>query len=219
MATNLSVSIARDFKIAYPEEKVNRHDLYMKIILGSGSKWRARIFAQLGLEFEVMAPDIDEKAIRRDDPQELVLAIAAAKSRALRPKIGGPALIVTSDQVVVADGRILEKPRDEAEAREFIRRSGDHSAETVTSINVFNTETGRSVQGVDVVRIFMGKVPEGIIDALIKKGDVFTCAGGLDIEDPLIQPYIVKIEGDLDSVIGLPLKLTRQLLEQAKSGV
>ncbi|MFA6603480.1 MAG: Maf family protein [Patescibacteria group bacterium] len=191
----------------------------MKIILGSGSKWRAKIFAQLGLEFETMAPEIDEKAIRRDDPQELVLAIAEAKSRALRDRIQGPALLITSDQVVAVGGRVLEKPRDEAEAREFMRRAGDHPAETITSINIFNTETGRSVQGVDAVRIFMTGLPDAVIDALIAKGDVFTCAGGIDIEDPLVQPYIKKIEGDLDSVIGLPLKLTRQLLEEAKSGV
>jgi septum formation protein len=166
-----------------------------------------------------MAPDIDEKAIRRDDPKELALAIAEAKSRALRGKIKEPALLITSDQVVVVDGRVLGKPRDEAEAREFIRRSGDRPTETVAAVNVFNTATGRSCAGVDIVRVFMREIPAETVGAIIKKGDVYTCSGGLDIEDPLIQPYIRKIEGDLDSVIGLPLKLTRQLLEQAKSGV
>ena len=55
----------------------------MKIILGSASPRRAQILKEMGYEFEVVKPDIDEKAVRDDDPQRLVLALANAKADAV----------------------------------------------------------------------------------------------------------------------------------------
>jgi len=186
----------------------------LKIILGSSSPWRRQILAEMGYEFESMSPDIDEKAIRRDDPSELVLTLAEAKSLALRPRIQEPCVLITSDQVVISGGRVLEKPRDEAEAREFIRRASDEPSSTVTAVMAVNTATGKTASGVDVANIWFDPVPEDIVDKIICKGDVYTCAGAIETTDPVIRPYVRRIDGDIDSVIGLPKKLTRKLIEE-----
>jgi septum formation protein len=52
-----------------------------KLILGSSSVARKHILAEMGLEFEVMTADIDEKSIRRENPDELVTILAEAKVR------------------------------------------------------------------------------------------------------------------------------------------
>ena len=93
----------------------------MKIILGSKSKGRKRMLEEMGIEFEVMVADINEKAIRFDDPKELVLALARAKAEVLKQKIPEPTILITSDQVVVWEGKIREKPENEKEARFFAR--------------------------------------------------------------------------------------------------
>jgi len=189
----------------------------MKIVLGSSSPWRKKLFAELGLDFETMSPDIDEKAIRRERPEELVLAIAEAKNQAIRGRLREPAVIVTSDQVVVADGRVLEKPRDQAEARRFVSRVGDHPASTVTAVVAVNTATGRTAKAVDVVEIIMDPLPEEVIGRLLRQENIYGCAGGLAIEDPLIQPYIRRVNGGIDSVQGLPKALTKRLIEEVTS--
>lgn len=186
----------------------------MKIVLGSSSPWRKNILAEMGHEFETMSPDIDEKAVRRDDPSELVSVLAEAKSRALLPRLKEPCILITSDQVVVSGGRILEKPADESEARDYIRRSGESPASTVTAVHVVNTATGRQAGGVDVVEIDLAPVPDDVAEAIIAKGEVYTCAGGLNISEPLLRPYLRGLRGDIDSVIGLPKKLTQRLIEQ-----
>lgn len=71
----------------------------MEIILGSQSKGRRGVLERAGYTFDVMSADIDERAIRRDDPKELTRALARAKADALLPKIVGQALLVTSDQM------------------------------------------------------------------------------------------------------------------------
>ena len=97
-----------------------------------------------GFEFEVMDPSIDEKAIRFEDPQKLTLALANAKADALLSRISEPVILITSDQVISWNGKILEKPENNEEAREFLRGySPSQSPKTVTAVVVVNTETGK----------------------------------------------------------------------------
>ncbi|XP_030448108.1 uncharacterized protein LOC115670868 isoform X1 [Syzygium oleosum] len=58
-----------------------------KIILGSSSIARRKILAEMGYEFTVMTADIDEKSIRKDKPEELVMALAEAKATAITSKL------------------------------------------------------------------------------------------------------------------------------------
>ena len=86
----------------------------LHVVLGSKSSTRRAILTEIGVSHEIVTADIDEKAIRRDDPKELVLALADAKADAIVARlrtdssaIKSPiddALLITADQVVVAPG-------------------------------------------------------------------------------------------------------------------
>ena len=119
----------------------------MKIILGSQSKGRRSVLESMGYEFEVMSSDIDEKAIRFDDPSVLTLALANAKADALLARIHEPAILITADQVVAWNGTIREKAKDENEAREYLRSYAAHPAETVAAVVVVNTATKKRQEG------------------------------------------------------------------------
>src|SRR3989344_1631057 len=133
----------------------------MRLILGSQSTNRADILKEAGFEFDVLPPNIDEKAIRSSDAKELPTLLARAKTDALLPKISSETLLITSDQVVSFKGQIREKPETEAEARNFL-------------------ETGHEFAD----------------------------------ENSLLAPYIAGIEGEMDSIRGLPMNLTRALIEE-----
>lgn len=184
----------------------------MKLILGSSSKYRRAVLEKNGYQFEVMSPDIDEKAIRTDNYYQLPLLLARAKGEALIPRISEEALVITSDQVVVCNGNLHEKPRDEQEARLFLSRYGlGHPAETVSAIVVTNTKNGKKAEGVDIAKTFYNVIPEEAIDAFVKNGDPYTKAGGFAIQSPILQPYMDRIEGTEDSIMGMPLKLLEEL--------
>lgn len=186
----------------------------MKIILGSSSKSRQKILKEMGYDFEIMSPDIDEKAIRHEDPTELVLAIARAKAEALKSKVTEPTVLITSDQVTVWNGEIREKPETEDEARRFLTSYAEYPAETVTAVVVTDTKTGKQLEGVDIAKMYFKPIPEDIVEKLIEEGDVMWCSGGFIGEHELLQPYIEKLEGDIDSIMGLPKKLTKALLDE-----
>jgi|SRR3989338_246003 len=186
----------------------------MRIILGSQSKNRADILQEAGFEFDVLPPNIDEKAIRSSDPKKLPALLARAKTDALLPKISGEALLITSDQVVSFEGQIREKPETEAEARKFLETGHESANETYTAVEVTNTSTGKRASGLDIARVFFKKIPPAVINDFISSGEPFSHAGGFAAESPLLAPYIVGVEGEMDSILGLPMNLTRALIEE-----
>lgn len=189
----------------------------MPIILGSSSKRRQGVLKGLGWDFQVMSPDIDEKAIRAAKPQDMVLAIATAKAQALLPKIKEPAILITADQVVLCNGEVREKPANPEQAKQFWQSySAGQPAETISAVVVTNTQTGQQAKGVDPAKIFFKPVPAEIIDQLMAKGEIFTASGGFIHEDPLIFPYIDHMEGATDSISGLPLELLAKLITEVQ---
>lgn len=185
----------------------------MKIILGSSSPYRKRILEEMGLKFECLSPVIDEKAIRLEDPAALTSALARAKAEALKDRVGVDVLLITSDQVTVCDGRMLEKPVDEAEARSFLEMYNAHPAETVTAVYVVNLATGKEAIDVDVARTYFKRFTPEDMDALIADGELFAASGGFIVDSALWEKHIDRIEGARDSVIGLPKEVVRRLLD------
>lgn len=186
----------------------------MKIILGSQSKGRKKMLEEMGYEFEVMSADIDEKAIRFENPRELTLTLARAKAEALKSKISEPAILITADGVVICNGRILEKPENEKQAKEFLRGYATFSAKVVTAIVVTNVKTSKQAEGIDSAKVYFTQFSEEEIDGLIQKGDVFRLAGAFDVEGYIWESHLKKIEGARDSVIGLPKDLTERLIRE-----
>ena len=186
----------------------------MKIILGSQSKGRKEMLEEMGYEFEVMPSDIDEKAIRFTDPKELTLALAKAKADAIKTQIAKEGILITSDQVVVWNGIIREKPENEKEAKEFLLGYNDFPAETVTAVIVTNLETGKQAEGLDIAKVYFSFFSDEDIDEIIKDGSAFRMAGGFTVAGAIWEKHIKKIEGTKDSVIGLPKALTKRLIQE-----
>ncbi|RDX70858.1 Maf-like protein [Mucuna pruriens] len=195
-----------------------------KIILGSSSKARRQILAEMGYEFTIMTADIDEKGIRREKPEDLVMVLAEAKADAIVQRLptGGPleedastTLLITADTVVVYRGIIREKPTSEKEAREFIKGySGSHAA-VVGSVVVTNLSTGKRCGGWDSAEVYFLEIPDEVIDSLIEEGITFNVAGGLMLEHPLTLPFVDAVIGSTDTVMGLSKALTEKLLLEA----
>jgi septum formation protein len=190
----------------------------VKLILGSASPRRKQILHDMGYEFEVIAPDIDEKAIRDDDPERLVLALANAKADAVLEKIGNdPAIIITSDQVVSFENKILEKPESLDDARAVLKSFGSNPVHTVTSVVVTDSKSGRRYSGVDITTIYFKPFPGEGIETILKNQavDILNRAGSFAIEHPLFMPFVKSREGEMESIMGLPKALTKKLIQKA----
>ncbi|OJI06278.1 septum formation protein Maf [bacterium CG10_46_32] len=190
----------------------------MKIILGSQSQGRKNVLTQMGYVFDVVVPDIDEKAIRDSDPRKLTLKIANAKSDNVLLKVREDAIIITSDSVVVVNGKITEKPVNKEEAFLFLKAvSAGVPQILVSAVTVSNTKTGERFDGVSEATVIFNPIPKDNILKFVGSGDTFNHAGAFCVEHPFFNPFIKEIKGEMETIIGLPKALTEKLIQQASS--
>ncbi|KAL6654113.1 hypothetical protein ACP70R_007578 [Stipagrostis hirtigluma subsp. patula] len=202
-----------------------------KLILGSSSVARKHILEEMGLEFQVMTADIDEKSIRRENPDDLVMVLAEAKADAIMSRLNmadyqkegdQPTLLITSDifvdfEVVVHEGIIREKPTTKEEARQFLKGYSGGHVSTVGSVVVTNLTTGKRLGSLDKAEVYFHDIPDEVIENLIDEGVVFRVAGGLLLEHPLTLPFVEAVVGSSDSVMGLSKEIANKLIHDALS--
>lgn len=186
----------------------------MKIILGSGSPRRKKLLSEWGYQFEIMAPQLDEKAIRDANYRLLPLKVALAKAEYLKTQVTEPALLITCDTVVIYKDQLFEKPVDENDARRMLESYGSSPAEVLTGVAVTNTATGKTTSGTESAKVYFHKIPSPRIEEMIKHGQIFDFAGAFHPDDPAIKPFIVHIEGETEAVLGLPKALTEKLIKE-----
>ncbi|KHN12707.1 Maf-like protein [Glycine soja] len=221
---------ASSFKVLLLLVRVSPHfithsfSLLTQIILGSSSVARRKILSEMGYLFTIMTADIDEKSIRKETPEDLVMALAEAKANAIisklqtttnQQRVDEPTILIAADTVVVYEGVIREKPTSKEEARQFLKDYSGRHAATVGSVLVTNLKTGLRKGDSDRVEIYFNEIPDEIIEKLVDEGITLNVAGGLIIEHPLVLPFVKEVVGTTDSVMGLPKALTEKLLKEA----
>lgn len=216
-------------RTAQEAEEIKQEDPLV-VMLASSSKWRRALIAQILPDGMVLAddpisPDIDEKAIRREIPEDMVKAIAHGKADKVISVLASGArkdkptvdIVICVDQVVCFGDQVREKPSSKQQAKEHLQSYGatNTPARCVSGLVVAVPETGSRFEGTDVAFQYFKPVPDKVADALIAKGDVMYCAGSFVVEDPLLAPYLSERVGEIESVQGMPKELTRKLVLDA----
>ncbi len=170
--------------------------------------------------------DMDESAIgdRSGDPEELVLLLGKEKVSAILKNLNldsghddmqGASWLLTGDQVVFHDGRILEKPQDADEVRRNMASFGKSPVTTIGSAVLTRIWDGWQVSEVFRATVVFRPFDEATIDTMSKEEEVMWSCGGLVVEHNLVQPFISTIEGTVDSIQGLSKEAVLRLLAQA----
>ena len=209
------------------QDPVEQAGLPTPIILGSASFTRKLILKEMGVNYDIVVRPIDEKGIgdrEKDEPSDLVLRLAKAKCAHLFNEIQNGNtdvdlsrewVVLTGDQVVTHNGKILEKPENEEEAKDFVARYGKMPPSTVGSCVLTHIPSGIQVSGVDTATIHFKETvaTSNLIERLIADGEpVMSCAGGLMVEHPYVKEHLERIDGTEDSVMGLSKDLVLRLL-------
>lgn len=127
-------------------------------------------------------------------------------------------LLLTGDQVVVYNGRVLEKPLTADDVRQYVGGYATAPAVTVGATVVTDVATGRRWEGADRAEVHLRPLPAAAVEALIADGAVFGCAGALMVEHPAVAPHVARLVGDETAVRGLCATTTRGLIAAALRG-
>lgn len=188
-----------------------------KIILASGSLRRRELLTKLGVEFEVIESGYDEEKIITDDPVELVEELALQKAL-LVSKQFGDAIIIGGDTTVYVAGEIINKPSDKRDAERMIRLLSGTTHLVVTGLAVVNSLTGDSVVGHEEGWVRFKQLTDEEIHKYVESGVWKGFAGGYALQGAA-SPFIAEQTGSLSAIIGFPVVLAADLLEQMGVGV
>ncbi len=183
-----------------------------RIVLASSSPRRRRILEQMGLEFNVQAPDIDETPQRHERPEALVRRLAATK--ALVVGQGHPDALVVGADTVVALGRvIMGKPHDADHARAMLQMLSGTRHEIYTGVSVWSGLKERGYVIVSVAHVTFRPLSTLEIDAYVETGEPLDKAGAYAIQGGAGR-WVESYEGDLETVIGLPRDVVQRLIDR-----
>ena len=179
------------------------------LILASSSPRRAEILRAVGWPFETHAAGVDEMRLSAEAPEDFVRRLAREKADAVaRTRLFG--LVLGADTTVVVDGEVLEKPRDEEDARRMLRRLSERWHEVLTGVALVRAETGRAVVGVERTRVRFAAMTDEEVEWHVETGDVLDKAGAYAVQGRAAL-FIESIEGDYWNVVGLPVRLVYEL--------
>lgn len=207
-----------------------------RIILGSASPRRRELLEQIGISFEVRVSD-KEEVYHSLIPEEIVKELALSKAENvaddLREKqeqvkqisfdkknnVLLDTIVIGADTIVVSDGSILGKPKDEADAVRMIRSLQGRSHKVYTGVAILDyDDEGKRKSVVHAVEteVFVNPMSDEEIREYAATGEPLDKAGAYGIQGQFAA-YIERIDGDYCNVVGLPVSYVyRQLKEIAE---
>lgn len=184
----------------------------MKIILASQSPRRKELLAAMGLQFEAIPSNFDELLDSSRLPAIVAQELAIGKANAVAEQYPD-ALVIGSDTIVSVDGEQLAKPNDIDEARRMLQSMAGRGSLVTTGVVALHRANGIALSGAEETLVVFKPYDVQAVDAYLATGDYADKAGGYGIQSGA-APLIDCIEGDYDTIIGLPTRLLASFLNQ-----
>jgi septum formation protein len=184
----------------------------MRLILASASPRRAELLASAGFTFDVAPAEVDETPRVAESPEAYALRVAHDKAAAASARCQeSGSVVLAADTIVVADGKILGKPKNSDDARRMLRLLANAVHDLLTAVLV----RGPGGERAEVVttRVRFLPLEDAEIEWYVASGEPDGKAGAYAIQGRAAR-FIDRIEGSWSNVVGLPLATVSLLLKQ-----
>lgn len=183
-----------------------------ELVLASSSPRRVELLALVGFTPDTVDPaDIDETPLKDETPRRLAQRLAVTKAQVVAGR-HPDAVVLAADTVVAVGRRFVEKARDEAEAKRFLKLLSGRNHRVFTGVAV--VRGGRVRHRVNETRVTFKVLSEAEIASYVADGDWRGKAGAYGIQGAA-SAFVRQIVGSHHGVMGLPLYETVNLLAGA----
>ena len=189
------------------------HQPPVTLVLASTSPYRRELLSRLGLPFSVASPDTDESPRPGEAAETLALRLAEAKARAVAPAYP-QALIIGSDQVAIANGKIYGKPGTHERAVAQLQELSGQSVNFYTALCLYDSRNGsRQICGVPT-QVKFRSLSNSEIEHYLAREPAYNCAGSAKSEGLGIALLDSLSGDDPNALVGLPLIALCAMLRQ-----
>jgi len=175
------------------------------------------ILSGLGFRFDVCpAGEQVERGVTHDDPFALAEMLAQKKCDAVAERFPG-SLVIAADTMVVLDGEILNKPKDDEEAKQFITKLSGRTHTVVTGLALQKRDGGINVSGSEKTTVTFRELSGGEIASYVATGEGRDKAGSYAAQG--VGSFLIRrIEGCFYNVVGLPIALLFDMFKKIEEG-
>jgi septum formation protein len=191
------------------------------LVLASASPRRQELLRNAGIPFAVYPANIPEIPLPGESPRDCAERLAREKAQAaLRQQPGK--VVLGADTIVVVDGEILGKPRDEADAVRMLRLLSGRTHQVTTGVCLAGLplrtenqklETGFEDSRSETTLVTMTSLTDEDIHSYVATGEPMDKAGAYAIQG-IASRWISRIDGDYFNVVGLPVALVHRMLQE-----
>ena len=175
----------------------------MRLFLASTSPRRRQILALLGVPFEVIAPEFEERISAHLPADQEVLEFALGKAQCVATKHPG-SIVIGSDTMIELSGEKIGKPADREDARRILRALSGKTHRIFTSVALVDSGE-RGIMNVETVSVEMRRYTEEEIENYLRSGESDDKAGAYSIQGQG-SDLIKSICGDYLAAVGMPLR-------------
>ena len=181
----------------------------MALILASQSPRRRELLGLFHIPFEVRVADIDEAMDATKAAFDEVARVSLLKARAIPREWDD--IVIAADTIVVCQGRVLGKPRDERDAKQMLQLLSGKDHQVMTGLSVLRGD--KAVVCTEVTDLHFRSLTEAEIDGYIRTGEPMDKAGSYGIQGGAAL-FCEKMVGDYYNVVGLPVCRLGQILRE-----
>lgn len=186
-----------------------------QLILASQSPRRSELLREMGLEFTVDIVKVSEIIDENLNLDDAIVAVAQTKAEAVAtlPKYSNSkgVLILSADTVVVLGNRVLGKPIDAAQAKEFLSLLSGNEHRVITGVCVYELDKRRAWTDSDTTWIRFRNLSEKDIQNYIATQEPFDKAGGYAIQGGA-KDFVAERRGSWSNVVGLPVEKLESMI-------
>lgn len=177
------------------------------LVLASRSPRRAELLTAAGIAYEIRVADIDEAHLPGEGPLEYSLRLARGKALAVEAE--PQELVLGADTIVLVDGEIMGKPKDDEDAARMLTALSGRQHQVITGVCLRRGET--VVTESAVTDVWFQPLSQEEIGWYVASGEPLDKAGAYGIQG-LASRFIDRIEGSWTNVVGLPVALVYRML-------
>mgnify|MGYP001270872116 CR=1 FL=1 len=189
----------------------------IKIILASQSKVRKNILNSNGIECKVIPSNVDEDSVKSSlikvnaSPEIISKNLAELKANKVSTKVGDQ-LVLGADSVIDLEGKIISKPSNRNEALNILKSLNNKSHYLISSVCI--SKNGNMIWNyTDKAKLTMKEFSlEELKDYLGKVTDEALYAYNVYQIEGIGSSLFSKIEGDKNTIMGLPVKKIKNYL-------
>lgn len=175
----------------------------MKIYLASTSPRRKELLEQIGLEVQTVNSNYKEDMSLDMEPLELAKFLSRGKAESACKNLES-GIVLAADTIAVFEDNILGKPITKAKAKEMLEMLSGQCIDSITGFTIIDAKSKDTVSKACLTKVYFKKLNEAEIDNYIKTKEPLDKAGAFAIQG-LGGLLIEKIEGDYNTIVGLPL--------------